>query len=102
MPTEDTTMRHLRDEYTTKIKLQLDELNLQIGAMEGKMQEAKAELRASYRAELAKLRLQSEQANDKLGQLQASGEAQWDKMVLEMDKVRDAFVNSYNYFKAQL
>jgi len=96
------TMTNLREEYSAKIKLQLAELNANVDVMEAKMQLAKAEVRATYRGELAKLRLQSEQASDKLAQMQTSGEETWDKMVLEMDKVRDAFVHSYNYFKAQL
>ena len=101
MHTHDTTLPGVRAEYTEKVKQQLDALNTKVDEIEGKMQLAKAEVRASYRAELAKLRLQSEQASDKLDQLQADGEASWDKMVLEMDKVRDAFLHSLNYFKSQ-
>lgn len=101
MHTHDTTLASVRAEYTAKVKHQLDALNVKVDALELKMQDAKAEVRASYRAELAKLRLQSEQASDKLDQLQADGEASWDRMVLEMDKVRDAFLHSLNYFKSQ-
>lgn len=101
MHSHDSTLKSVREEYTEKVKQQLDALNTKVDEIEGKMQLAKAEVRASYRAELAKLRLQSEQASDKLDQLQADGEASWDKMVLEMDKVRDAFLHSLNYFKSQ-
>ena len=101
MHSHDTSLHSVRAEYTEKVKQQLDALNTKVDEIEGKMQLAKAEVRASYRAELGKLRLQSEQASDKLDQLQADGEASWDKMVLEMDKVRDAFMHSLNYFKSQ-
>lgn len=101
MHTHDTTLKSVREEYTAKVKHQLDALNVKVDELEGKMQLAKAEVRAGYRAELAKLRLQSEEASAKLDQLQAEGEASWDKMVHEMDKVRDAFMHSLNYFKSQ-
>jgi hypothetical protein len=100
-PTHDTTLNSVREKYTALVKQQLDALNLKVDELEAKMQEAKAEVRASYRAELAKLQLQSEQASEKLDQLQAEGEASWDKTVQEMEKVRDAFLHSLNYFKSQ-
>jgi len=34
--------------------------------------------------------------------VQASTETAWDSMVVEMDKVRDAFVHSFSYFKSQI
>ncbi len=34
--------------------------------------------------------------------MQASTESAWDGMVAEMDKVRDAFVHSFSYFKSQI
>jgi hypothetical protein len=58
-------------------------------------------LRASYLSELAKLRHQSELVSTQLAQLKTSGEASWDKMVQDMDKVRDALKHSLNYFKSQ-
>jgi uncharacterized coiled-coil DUF342 family protein len=94
-------MKHTREEYAEKVKLQLDELNAKVDVLEAKMTEAKAEVRASYRSELAKLRHQSDMAGDKLAEIKATGEASWDKMVLEMDKARDAFMHSLSYFKSQ-
>lgn len=94
-------MSTVREDYSAKVKLQLDELNAKVDVLEARMHEAKAEVRASYRSELAKLRHQSEQAATQLAQIKTSGEASWDKMVQEMDKVRDAFTHSLNYFKSQ-
>jgi outer membrane murein-binding lipoprotein Lpp len=94
-------MATVREDYTAKIKLQIDELNAKVDALEERMHEAKQEVRASYRSELAQLRHQSELASTQLAQIRTSGEASWDKMVQEMDKVRDAFVHSLNYFKSQ-
>jgi len=91
-----------RDIYITKMKLQLDELNLQMGKLEARSQEAREDLRDKYKAEMAKLHAQSEAAKTKLADMQASSESAWNDMVTEMDKVRDAFVHSFSYFKSQL
>jgi type I restriction-modification system DNA methylase subunit len=94
-------MSTVREDYAAKVKLQLDELNAKVDVLEARMHEARAEVRANYRAELAKLRHQSEQASTLLAQIRTSGETSWEKMVQEMDKVRDAFIHSLNYFKSQ-
>lgn len=91
-----------RDAYVAKMKLQLDELNVKIGELEAKAQEAKIDARAKYKEEMSKLRHQSRLAVAKLDELKAAGEETWETMVGEMEKVRDAFIHSYNYFKSQL
>ena len=91
-----------RDVYISKMKLQLDELNLQMGKLELRAQEAREDMRDKYQAEMAKLHDQSEVAKAKLADMQASTESAWDGMVAEMDKIRDAFVHSFSYFKSQL
>ncbi len=91
-----------RDIYITKMKLQLDELNLQMGKLEARAQEAREDMRDKYQAEMKKLHAQSELAKAKLDDMQASSATAWDSMVAEMDKVRDAFVHSFSYFKSQV
>ncbi|MBK6594191.1 MAG: hypothetical protein IPG23_16675 [Burkholderiales bacterium] len=51
---------------------------------------------------MAKLRHQSEVAKGKLDDMKVASEDTWDAMVTEMEKVRDAFVHSFNYFKSQV
>ncbi|MDR3369002.1 hypothetical protein [Rhodoferax sp.] len=91
-----------RDIYITKMKLQLDELNLQMGKLESRAQEAREDMRDKYKVEMAKLHAQSMLAKTKLAEMQASSESTWDGMVAEMNKVRDAFVHSFSYFKSQV
>lgn len=91
-----------RDEYIAKMKLQLDELDAKMDKLEAKAKEAKEDARAKYKEEIAKLRQQSRLAKDKLEELKASAEDKWDAIVVEMEKIRDAAVRSYNYFKSQL
>jgi hypothetical protein len=91
-----------RDAYIAKMKLQLDELNAKMSAVEARAKEAKADAREKYDEEMNKLRAQSRLAVAKLDELKAAGDDSWDTMVAEMEKVRDAFTHSFNYFKSQL
>ncbi len=91
-----------RDAYVEKMKQQLDDLNTKMSAVEAKAQEAKEDAREKYQEEMAKLRHQSDLAVAKLDEMKSAGEDSWEKMVDEMEKVRDAFTHSFNYFKSQL
>ncbi|MBK7765588.1 MAG: hypothetical protein IPI44_05465 [Sulfuritalea sp.] len=91
-----------RDAYIEKMKLQLDELNAKMSRVELKAKEAKEDARDKYREEMDKLRAQSKIAVAKLDEIKAAGEDSWETMVAEMEKVRDAFTHSFNYFKSQL
>ena len=37
----------------------------------------------------------------KLDELKSASEDKWDALVAEMDKIRDAFVHSFHYFKSR-
>ncbi|MES2325012.1 MAG: hypothetical protein V4633_22375 [Pseudomonadota bacterium] len=91
-----------KDTYIAKMKLQLDELDAKMNALEAKAKDAKESAHEKYVEEMAKLRHQSKVAKAKFDDLVDAGEDKWDNMVAEMDKVRDAFVHSFNYFKSQL
>ncbi len=91
-----------RDAYIEKMKLQLDELNAKMDDLEARAQEAKADVRDRYREEMKKLRHQSKLAVAKLDEIKAAGESTWEAMVAEMEKMRDAFIHSFHYFKSQL
>lgn len=90
------------DDYIEKMKLQLDKLKAKMSALEDKAKEAKADARAKYAEEMGKLRQQSQQALTKLEEVRVAGEGSWDGMVAEMEKIRDAFVHSFKYFKSPL
>ncbi len=91
-----------RDAYIEKMKDQLDELNSKMSELEAKAQEAKDDARAKYKEEMKKLSKQSKLAVAKLEEIRSAGEDTWESMVTEMEKVRDAFKHSFNYFKSQL
>lgn len=91
-----------RAEYTTRMKHQLDELNSKIDQLEAKAAKANQAVMQTYQAELAKARKESQLASAKFAEMKAAGEDSWDKMTAEMEKVRDAFVHSFSYFKSQV
>ncbi|MCV2354844.1 hypothetical protein LNV09_11815 [Paucibacter sp. B2R-40] len=91
-----------REEYVQKMKNQLDALNAKMDAVDAKAKDAKEEARAKYREEVTRLREQSKAAAAKLEDMKAAGEDRWDALVADMDKMRDAFVHSFNYFKSQV
>jgi hypothetical protein len=91
-----------RDAYVEKMKKQLDQLNAKMSELENNAQKAKVDARAKYKEEMSKLSKQSKLAVAKLEEIQAAGEDKWESMVAEMEKVRDAFKHSFNYFKSQL
>lgn len=95
-------MSKARDEYIASTKHQLDELNKKMDELEAKAHVAKQDARDAYKAEMAKLRAQSKLAMDKFDEFREAGDDAWDKSVAEMEKYRDAFAHSFNYFKSQV
>lgn len=92
----------IRDTYIEKMKLQLDELNATMNALEIKADTAKNDIHEKYITEMNALREQSQLAINKLNGLKTTGEDSWKNMVMETEKVRDALVKSFHYFKSQL
>ena len=91
-----------RDAYIAKMKVQLDDLNANIDKLEARAKKARKDAREGFRQERDKLHEQSKLAVAKLDQLRTAGEESWETMVAEMEKVRDAFIHSFSYFKSQL
>jgi hypothetical protein len=84
------------------MKLQIDELNASMSKLELDAHAAKKDAQTKYKEEISKLRVQSQLAIDKLDELIAASESSWEGMVAETEKVRDAFVRSFRYFKTQI
>lgn len=88
--------------YISQMKLQLAELDVQMNQLEAKAQEVQENARDKYKEEMGKLRHQSTLAVAKLEAIKTAGEDTWEAMVEEMEKVRKAFTNSFQYFKSQI
>ena len=91
-----------QDTYITRMQNHLDELTANMVELEAKARSARADARERYQLEMAKLRQQSSLALAKLEQLKSAGDDTWEKLVAEMERLRDAFSHSFNYFKSQL
>jgi hypothetical protein len=91
-----------KDAYIAKMKLQLHQLDVKMDALQAKAKDSTDAAHEKYVEEMTKLRQQSKLAKAKFDDLVNAGEDKWDDMVEEMDKVRDAFIHSFNYFKSQL
>lgn len=91
-----------RDAYIAKVKLQLDELNVKMNELEAKALEARADARDVYREEMRKVRHQSKLALAKLDEIVAASENSWKTLAAEMEKLREAFVHSFHYFRSQI
>jgi predicted nucleic acid-binding Zn-ribbon protein len=91
-----------RDEYIAKFKLQLDDLNAKMNELEAKAKVAKEDARDKYKEEMDKMHKQSALVMAKLDEIKAAGEDSWETMVGELEKIRDAYIHSFHYFKSQL
>lgn len=91
-----------KENYIAKLKLQLDELEVTLDTLEAKAAQAKAGAREKFEADMGKLRQQSAATQKKFEELKGVGAEKWDATVAEMEKVRDALIRSYDYFKSQL
>jgi hypothetical protein len=91
-----------KDNYIAIMKAQLDDLNSSMGEMEEQAKIAKEDVRVKCNAEMIKLRHQSQLVMEKFEELKFSGDGAWANLVAETEKVRDAFIHSFQDFKSQL
>lgn len=91
-----------RDEYVEKMKAQLDDMSAAIDRWQGKAREAEGELKERYEDQLAAMKEKSDAARAKLAEVRDAGEDRWEGLRAEVEKIKDALVHSYNYFKSQL
>jgi hypothetical protein len=91
-----------RDEYVEKLKRQLDEWNEDLDRIEAKLAKLTGPAREELEPFVAKAREGRDAAVRKLGELKASSEETWDKLVGEAEHVWKALRHSINYFRSQL
>ncbi|MFA9274915.1 MAG: hypothetical protein ACEQSE_08580 [Candidatus Aquirickettsiella gammari] len=91
-----------RTEYLDRMRQELDALNMQLHQLELSAIDMQEDARLRYNLEVDKIKIQSVLAKEKFESLLLSSETSWNNMVTETEKIRDAFVNSFHYFKSQL
>jgi len=91
-----------REELIEKMKHQLDELNAELDELEHKAKAGREKLGQTYDEQIAHLKTGSAAVKHKIDEMRAAGDDRWEALVAEAEKVRKAFVHSFNYFKSQL
>ena len=91
-----------RDEYIEKLKAELDDLNARLKEFEAGAKAVGAQAKANLEEEYERLKAQSADAREKFQNFREEGLKNWESIVEDLDRVRDAFVHSVHYFKSQL
>jgi DNA repair ATPase RecN len=91
-----------REAYINRIKAQLDDLNIDLAEVEVRAEKSKEVAKEKYAVEVAKLYAQAQQLRDKLKEIKSASESTWENMIASTEKLHDALVNSFKYFKTQL
>ena len=91
-----------KTEYIDAMRRQLDEMSFALDKLENMEHETKSNARFMYMAGMGKLHEQQRLVIDRFDEVKDAGENSWCDLVVGMDKVRDAFMHSYHYFKSQL
>lgn len=94
------TEQSRREQFIESLKGRLDDLNSEMDKLEKKAQEASGEAEKKYEAQLEEVRAKREEMKNKLSELRAAGEAQFEKLKLEAEHAWKAFENSVQYFRS--
>lgn len=92
-----------RDEYTEKLKAQLDQWNAEVARWEAKSKSAQAEARLEYERQIEAFRHQRDQALEQMHKVQAASGDAWLDLVRGADdawaKMREAFEKAGSHFR---
>jgi hypothetical protein len=88
--------------YIAKMRRQLAELDVQMNLLEARALDVQDGARDKYQEEIGQLRHQSGLVVAKLQAIKTAGEDTWETLVDEMEKVRKAFTNSFQYLKSKI
>ncbi|MDZ7788962.1 MAG: hypothetical protein U5L08_00420 [Xanthomonadales bacterium] len=89
-----------RKAFIERLKSRLDELDEKIEEFEGRAEEVGSKTREEYHERLAELRGRRKDLANKLDEVRAASELQWNKLKREAEHTWDALQNSFNYFKS--
>lgn len=91
-----------REEFVEAMKRQLDEMNVQIDALEAKVKTEQEKFGEKYDEQMRNLRASSQEVKKKIDEIRVAGDERWEALVAEGEKIQKALVHSFNYFKSQL
>ena len=92
-----------KDEYVEKLKLQLDQWNVESAKWEDKARTAQAEIKTEYEKQLAALSARREEAMYQMRLLQGASSEAWKEMMGGADaawkQMQDAFGKARSHFE---
>ena len=92
-----------KDEFTEKLKSQIDDWSAEIKMMEAHAQKVQADAKVQYEENLKKMREQRDQAQDKMKELQRASDTAWDDMRKGAEAMwaaaEESFTKAWSRFK---
>lgn len=89
-----------RKAFIEQLKSRLDEIDEKIDEFDKRADDLGEKARAEYRERMAELKSRRKDLANKLDEVRAGGELQWNKLKREAEHTWDALQNSFNYFKS--
>jgi len=89
-----------RNEFISKMKDRLDQLDDEIEKLKGKSDKLEADARKEYENRMHDLREKRREAKRTLDDLRSASEEKWQQMKDEAEHAWKALGNSFNYFKS--
>jgi hypothetical protein len=89
-----------RDEFIRKMKVRLDEWNLEIDGFEEKIRKIKTGMTDKYQTQIDALRKKRREGDRKLEQIRTAGEGTWAHLKAESEHAWDAMKDALEAFKS--
>jgi len=89
-----------RNEFISKMKDRLDQLDEEIEELKGHSGRLEAEARKEYENQLHDLREKRREAKRRIDDLRSASEEKWQQLKDETEHAWKALGNSFNYFKS--
>ena len=95
-------MSSTREDYLNKVKAKLDEWNAEIGVLEARLDQVKADARIQYQKQLEDARKRRDELKQKLDQVSSSGEEAWGELKSGLDLAWDALSDAVKSAKSKI
>jgi len=84
----------MRETYIQKLQAQLREWDAEIDRMKAKADQAEADMRAQYEAQIKEMQGKQQAAWEKLEEMRQASDSAWEDLKAGMEIARDAFGNA--------
>ena len=85
-----------REEYSEKMKKQIDDWNNKISQMEAEMHKAQDSIKGQYTAQIQNLRRQRDEMTARMKEMRSASEAAWKEMSQGFDAAWKAMTDSFD------